>query len=106
VEPSLYYIIGVAFAVLAGVWKIFQTQLDSILKRLDKLEASLVGRQEHVEFGRRIDGKFSTIEAQLRVLEETRPTTGELEAVATGNAAQITKLEDRVGKLESAKRAT
>jgi hypothetical protein len=99
-DTSTYYVLGIALAVLAGIWKIFQVQTESLVKRIETLEAGLVRRQEHAEFSKRLDEKVNVVQGQIRTLEETRPTTGELQAIGDANKEQITKLEDRVGKLE------
>lgn len=99
-EAGTYYILGIALVVLSGVWKVFQTQHDAVIRRLETLERDIVRRNEHEEMVRRLDGGFRILREQIKTIEETRPTTGVLEAVGNSAAAQITKLEDRVRSLE------
>jgi len=99
-EAPVYYVIGVALAVLAGVWKVFSTQLDAIVRRIETLEEITVSRKEHTEFAKRLDQLADGIAEQVKTIEMTRPTTGELQAVGNANKEQISKLEARVGSLE------
>jgi hypothetical protein len=44
--------------------------------------------------------EFVQARDQIKVIEQTRPTTGELQAVGNANKDQITKLEERIRSLE------
>lgn len=101
-------------ANVASLFKLFQDQIDrrendalrrdqDAVKRADTIQAELdrrrnefVTTREFIEFGKLID----TMRNQIRVLESTRPTAGELKAVTEANGNQITKIEDRVKSLE------
>lgn len=84
-------------------------RLKDLSKRIDQVQeeqirwrSELVAAKVFVEFEKRVND----IKDQVRTLETTRPTTGELQAIGNANKDQITKLEARVGSLEDNLRAT
>jgi hypothetical protein len=78
-------------------------RLGDLAKRIDAIQEEQIRRRsEFITAG--IFGEFekrlNDIKDQVKTLEATRPTTGELQAIGTSNKDQITKLETRVGSLE------
>jgi hypothetical protein len=78
-------------------------RLSDLSKRIDAVQDEQVRRRgefitAHIfqEFEKRVND----IKDQVKTLEATRPTTGELQAIGSSNKDQITKLETRVGSLE------
>lgn len=69
---------------------------DVIQAELDRRRSEFVTTREFIEFEKLV----SAFRDQIKVLETTRPTTGELQAIGNGNRDQITKLEERVRSLE------
>ncbi len=58
------------------------------------------GQDEFKQFEVRVSSELDVIRKQLAVLEQTRPTTGELQAASRNSQDTATKLEDRVRALE------
>jgi hypothetical protein len=110
--------LGVVLTAAAGGWTLFQTQLAGIERQftaadkilIDRIEAvqkmvervrdTSIHRDEHIENMKRMDGDIAGIQNQLKVIETTRPTTGELQAVATGTARDLAEIKDRLRSLE------
>lgn len=86
---------------------LLQQQIDrresEINRRLVEITGELVARRSEFisirEFSQ-FQVLISQLRDQIKIIEQTRPTTGELQAVGNGNKDQITKLEDRVRSLE------
>jgi hypothetical protein len=68
--------------------------------RVDRIPAEYVATQEHKEFKERLLEDIGGLRSQLSVLEQTRPTTGELSAVSVFVKDQASRLEERVRQLE------
>lgn len=110
--------VAVIFTAAGGMWVLVQQQFSSLehqftratdqnssaigdVKRdLDTLTREVVNRHEHEEFVKRLDGEIKIVKEQLRVLEATRPTTGELQQVGTATDRQILEIKERVRSLE------
>lgn len=110
--------IGVVLTAAAGGWTLFQTQLASMERQFtqsiraisdeisqakqlgERNRDDTIHRAEHAELVKRLDGEFTIIRDQLRVIETTRPTTGELQAVATAGARDLAEIKERVRSLE------
>jgi hypothetical protein len=113
--------IALIITLSGGAWVVFQTQFTSMDKtiyandfnankreeRIQK-EIDLINQQrysflEQNEFGqfeKRQQDLISQLNDRVRTLEQTRPTTGELQASSGGNTAEINKLESRLHDLE------
>jgi uncharacterized protein HemX len=88
---------------MGAFWTVFQTQFANTERRMERLEkerSDFVGRDEHREFVKRLDGDITQIQQQLLRIETTRPTTGELKQLGDSAAEQARKLDDRVRSLE------
>jgi uncharacterized coiled-coil protein SlyX len=92
---------------------LLQAQIDRRLgeleKRIDAVQDEQVRRRSEfvtVRIFAEFEKRVNDIKDQVKTLETTRPTTGELQAIGTANKDQITKLETRVGSLEDNLRAT
>ena len=106
--------IAVILTMFAGAWLLFQSQFanmkeqfgasDSFLsKRVDVIserQQSNVSRAEHTEFVKRLDSELAQIRDQLRIIETTRPTTGELQGVGLTTKEQLAEIKDRLRSLE------
>lgn len=109
---------AVMASVAAGGWALFQTQFASqerqfavenenlsneikeVRGRLEVLRNETIGRHEQGEFEKRLDDEIVVIKEQLRVIEATRPTTGELQSNASATRDQISEIKERVRSLE------
>ena len=120
--------IGAAALVAGAGWTLFQTQFnyadrntslvresqekrnDEINRRFDKIESELLTRRELFidkstfdQYERRIDGATKVLIDRLNVLEQTRPTTGELQALSKNSNDQVTRILDRLDRIENKK---
>lgn len=109
-------VLGLVMSMTLGgataFWAVFQTQfsaadharlelkseLDRVRDALDRL--SPVKREEHAEFAKRLDNEFHGIAERLKILETTRPTTGELDKASKSSDNQISEVKERVRSLE------
>jgi hypothetical protein len=117
-EPTIWLMIFAAatlVSVLAGAgWKVFGSQLQALKDQIDRMDkesiqlASTLRHEQEIrekevkeQIEKRVsDSEFKqfekrsdSLEAQLNILQATRPTTGELKAEANGLSARITLLE-------------
>lgn len=106
--------IAVILTMFAGAWLLFQSQFanmkeqfsaaDSFInKRVDVIgerQQTNVNRLEHTEFVKRLDSELAQIRDQLRIIETTRPTTGELQGVGLTTKEQLAEIKDRLRSLE------
>lgn len=120
-ELSWYNIIvtvGVLFAAAGAGWTLFQTQFSSMERQFQSSDKNLLERivdlkemaernrdetihiREHNELVKRVDTEIATINDRLKILETTRPTTGELQGIAAASGRDITDLKDRIRSLE------
>jgi hypothetical protein len=76
-------------------------QIGEINKELDARRTQFTDEREFKEFSERILADLATIHAQLILLEQTRPTTGELQATAAGLEKRV-----QIGETAIATRAT
>jgi hypothetical protein len=77
-----------------------KSSLYTLQSKLERGPAEFVAVQEHREFKDRLLDDIRGLRAQLNVLEQTRPTTGELSAVSLYVKDQTARLEERVRQLE------
>jgi hypothetical protein len=78
-------------------------RLGDLAKRIDAVQEEQVRRRGEFMTTRifqEFEKRVNDIKDQVKTIETTRPTTGELQAIGTSNKDQITKLETRVGSLE------
>ena len=116
-------------AIVGGGWTVFQTQFGSLSGQISRNEQQIIAgnslmqaqldrrfgemdtelrvmkreritKSEFDQFSSNIINQIETIRKQLSVLEQTRPTTGELQASSKGSLDTSSKLEDRVRALE------
>lgn len=83
--------LALVFTVIAGIWKVFQGQVETITRQNEYLQQQIteatrlaterIHRDEHNEMAKRIDGRLDAADKRLDVIETTRPTTGELGAM-------------------------
>ena len=110
--------IAVILTMFAGAWLLFQSQFANIKEQFSSADSSQVRqiielrtqldshiknsvlRQEHTEFVKRLDGTLAEIRDQLKILETTRPTTGELQSVGVITKEQLAEIKARVQSLE------
>lgn len=84
-------------------------RLGELGKRIDAVQEEQVRRRTEfitIRIFAEFEKRVNDIKDQVKTLEATRPTTGELQAIGNANKDQITKLEARVGSLEDNLRAT
>ena len=89
--------------------KIDATKKDDDLKReIERINAELLARRIEfptMEVFRQLekleDERYGDMRIRLNALEQTRPTTGELSAVAKSNEQLAAKLDERVRSLEN-----
>lgn len=119
-----------AAAILAGAgWTLFQTQFNYVEKntslvretlerrdgeinsRVVKIEDELRSRRELFidqkmfdQYQLRIDNSVKVLTDRLNVLEQTRPTTGELQALSKNANEQITRILERIDRIENNKK--
>jgi hypothetical protein len=74
--------------------------LANMQSKIDRGPNEFVPVQEQREFRDRVLDDIRGVRAQLNVLEQTRPTTGELSAVSLYVKDQTARLEERVRQLE------
>ena len=112
--PTLIAATTLGLALVGGFWMVVQTQFTYIeqdkriirqdLERAQSLVQvqlkDVVQRNEFAQFEARILADLDTIKKQLQLLEQTRPTTGELSGTAKALEARITGQEERVRGLE------
>jgi len=67
---------------------------------LDQRRGEFPTQFEFIQFEKRVTERLDLIQKQLLLLEQTRPTTGELGAIAKNNESLVGKIEDRVKSLE------
>ena len=121
---------GLMFAMLAALWgagisPIKETQiargavlerltdfvikndkeLVSELKRVDEKYAEIIRsrilpRPEHEEFSKRLMDNFARIDDRIKLIDGSRPTAGELQAIARNSESVGNKLDERVRDLE------
>lgn len=98
----------------AGAWAITQIQYghhDKDIKRIEdditRIDAELLLRRtqfptqaEFQQYEKRMDNVISETQARLRSLEQTRPTTGELQGIAKSSDTQINRILDRLDRLD------
>jgi hypothetical protein len=104
--------------LFGGAWVLFQAQFASLKeqftsadksqqKQIDSLSdlvrynsTNTVLRSEHIEFVKRLDRELGTIAEQLKIIETTRPTTGELQSIGISVKEQLSEIKERVRSLE------
>ncbi len=74
--------------------------IDEIKKSIERLRNGSIERPEHTELVKRMDESHRIVIDQLRVLETTRPTTGELQQVQTTTTKSIEEIKERVRSIE------
>lgn len=74
----------------------FSKRISSIQNEINERFKDTVGAQTFAEFTKSI----TTVREQIKTLETTRPTIGELQAVASLTKDQLARLEERVRSLE------
>jgi chromosome segregation ATPase len=79
-----------------------KAKIDSINGELERRRSQFADARVFDEFQRRVLDDIDIIRKQLILLEQTRPTAGTLEAVATAAKEQATRFEDRIHAMESA----
>jgi archaellum component FlaC len=110
--------IAVVMTMCGGAWVLFQSQFSAMreqfvasdnyqMKQLDALSKVVehntfnsVSRPEHTELVKRIDGQLNELQERLKIIETTRPTTGELQGISTGTKEQLSEIKSRVQSLE------
>jgi len=108
---ALVTIIGVLFG---GSWTVSQNQFGYVEKDKEILRQQLVKSQsdvqaqfkqvvEQVEFKQfeyRMDAQIAEIQQRIALIEQTRPSAGELKGVADSANQQINRILDRLDRLE------
>ena len=74
---------------------------DQIAATLERRNQIYLPRLEHEEFGKRIANDLDKVISRLQFIEQTRPTTGELQAIGNNAQKNIDKIEERVRAIES-----
>jgi len=110
--------LGVLITAGGGGWTLLQSQLASIdrqidtttrsfSKRLDELQREeerirneSIHRNESNEFTKRMDHEVSTINERIKIIEATRPTVGELQAIGTSTTRELLEIKERIKSLE------
>lgn len=77
-----------------------KAQIKAIQDELDRRRVEFVTQREFKQFQARAIADLLTIKEQLRVLEQTRPTTGELSAISKIVAEQTIRLDERLRQVE------
>jgi hypothetical protein len=120
--------VGVVAVLFGGSWAVFQTQFGYIEKDKEvirqELVRSLTGIQsqfksvsddfdrrrllnvEQVEFKQfeaRYEKEVADIQQRLSLIEQTRPTTGELRGISENADKQINRILNRLDQLEAKK---
>jgi predicted phage gp36 major capsid-like protein len=122
---TLISAVGLGFVIVGALWTIVQVQFAAIEKEKEIIRQELVKSGEEVrdqfkrvedsfdrrralnveqvefrQFELRILNDINVLKEQLRVLEQTRPTTGELSGTAKALEGRIVSQEDRLHSLE------
>ena len=110
--------LALAATFAGGGWILFQNQFASQQQQfkdvtaalsaeikanheeVDRLRGESIGRNEAIEFRKRIDDRLTEMSARLGLIEATRPTTGELQSIGAGTRDSINEIKDRVRSLE------
>lgn len=110
--------IGLFTTMAGGAWALFQSQFNNLEQQLrsadsttnalvkdlrgdlDRLRDNSVLRAEHIEFVKRLDEHLAMLQHRLDIIEQTRPTTGELENRASALRTEIAEIKDRIKFLE------
>jgi hypothetical protein len=125
---SLWGGIAAVSILFGGSWTVFQTQFSNIDKdqkiirdaldlrstevdrKFTALNAELIQHRDvyvqqyqYREFRQALDKRLDTIEQRLALIEQTRPTTGELRGIAENADKQISRILDRLDHAERAK---
>jgi hypothetical protein len=124
--PNIAAGLLVATALAGAAWTLFQSQFayveksvfqnrndsiksdDAIKHEIERINAELLARRSEFptmelfkQLERLEDERYSDTKSRLNQLEQSRPTTGELAAVAKSNETLAAKLDERVRSLEN-----
>jgi len=122
---NVWGVVGVVAILFGGSWTVFQTQFSNIDQgqkiirdelarrsgevdsKFTALDAELlhhrdvyIEQYEYRAYARALEKRLDTIEQRLALIEQTRPTTGELRGIADSADKQIQRILDRLDKLE------
>ena len=78
----------------------FEKKFDTIDSELLRRAELFLTTKEFVEFKARILDRTAVSETRLNVIEQTRPTTGELRGIADNADKQISRILDRLDRIE------
>lgn len=82
-----------------------KSQLKVIQDELDRRRHDFLSEKEFTQFQGRIIAELVVIKEQLKVLEQTRPTTGELQATSQALRDRIDKLYIQITSIDEYLRA-
>lgn len=82
-----------------------KSQMKAIQDELDIRRREFLNEKEFTQFQGRIIAELSIIKDQLKVLEQTRPTTGELQATNSALRDRIDRLYAQIGSIDEYLRA-
>lgn len=82
-----------------------KSQMKGIQDELNIRRKEFLNEREFVQFEGRIIAELAIMKDQLRTLEQTRPTTGELQATTTALRDRIDKLYSQVTSIDEYLRA-
>jgi hypothetical protein len=124
--PNIVGGLMVAVALAGAGWTLFQSQFsyvdknitqnkndsakndDTLKREIERINAELLSRRSEfptMEVFKQLekleDERYSDMRIRLNNLEQSRPTTGELSAVAKSNEQLAAKLDERVRSLEN-----
>ncbi len=97
-------IIGLISSVMFGAWNLNQAELTNLKERIIELQNKqdqFTSLKEFNQFEKRILDDGDIIRKQLNVLEQTRPTTGELQAIGNAVKDRLLIIENRLDQLSS-----
>jgi hypothetical protein len=101
---GFYGIVQTQFAYIDKDKEIIRAQLtksqDDVARQFKEIKDQNVQQVEFRQFEARVLADIETVKKQLLLLEQTRPTTGELSGTAKALEARITQQEERMRGLE------
>lgn len=94
--------------IIGGVWTVVQVQFANQAANIKSNEIAInnyrlrsVSQAEFTQFEKRIDEHLKATDERLLLIEQTRPTAGELKGVADSTKEQIARIIDRLNKIDA-----
>lgn len=80
-------------------------QIRHIREDLSKLREEDFSLRDHTIYEKATDDRLISLLDRIKIVERTRPTTGELQGIATNAGSRLDRIEERLKALEQEHRA-